>query len=382
MAKGVRFLPRPAVPPKTAAGEPRARCRRHRRAPGRGAPRTPPAASRPRAAAPLTSLAVGALPLRPAPAAPRAAPGSAAAAAAGQGAGAAAAPRQPARRAAPRKGGRRGRPGALGRGEAPRGAAGGGLRRRRAGGPRRGTSGGEAGGDLPRPAGSGQRPEHQRHHEAGQCHGASPAGSLPSPLLIAPGMRRGKAGPRRPANPPRRAPPFPPPATSSRLPCVRGKGEHPAVCAATCRCLPERCPAPRVTRPEHPAGRSPVRRLPPARPSATAPPPSLFTRRPPTLLPSRRVFPQTLLPRAWDSSTATFFRGRAPSRSGSPDLSHTLTKGRRSPGIGGLGREQQVSEGGRRVRGAPERSAGNKRTRNKCGEERCLGEFSFIPVPE
>lgn len=307
--------------------------------PPRSGTRSPARTSRPSSSAPLTSLAVDAAPLRPAPAAPGAAPGSAAVA--GRGAGAAAAPRHPARRAAPRKGGRRSRPGALGRGEAPRGAAGGGLRRRRAGGVRRGTSGREAGGDLPRPASSGQRPEHQRHHEAGECHGASPAGSRPSPLLIAPGMRRGKAGPRRPANPPCRAPP----ATSSRLPCARGKGERGGRCGV-CRYLPlpSRTPlgparhpprAPRWLQPgPEPAFSSAVS---PGRRSSSAipvsPPSSAFiaARRP------AAFSPRKLLPRAWDSSPATFFRGRAPAAGAPPDLSDALTKGRGSAGTAGPG---------------------------------------------
>lgn len=108
----------------------------------------------------------------------------------------------------------------LGRGEAPGGAAGGGRRRRDWG--LQVAGGREAGGDLPQPAGSGDRPYHQRHHEAGECHGASPAGSGPSPPLIAPGMRRRKAGPRRPTNPPRRTP-LP---SSPRLPCLRGPGQR------------------------------------------------------------------------------------------------------------------------------------------------------------
>lgn len=287
----------------------------------RGATAHPPAA--PGAPAPLTSLAVGAAP---------AAPGSAPvppAAAAGQGAGAAAAPRRPVGRPLPREGGRRRWPGAPGRGEAPNGAAGGGRRRSRGGGLRV-TGGREAGGDLSQPAGSGDRPDHQRHHEAGECHGASPAGSGPSPPLIAPGMRRGKAGPRRPTNPPRRTP------------------------------LPPSLPLPR-------------------QPRAPPPPPDLPGRPPGSSLPAVPPQPRRLPPPRF-SPTSHLLRPYPPG-CGCRGPFASLTK--RSPGKAGE-REQTDPRGGWRGRGmerAPDVSAGNKGSGNKRREEKCLRGFSFIPAP-
>lgn len=248
-------------------------------------------------------------------------------------------------------------------------------------------------------------------------------------------MRRGKAGPRLPANPPRRTP-LPP---SPRLPCLRGQGERgaerrgkgrgearrgartpagrpaAAAFAATCRSLPERggerCgrPVPGTSRSGSPRGAS--ERGAAHRPRRPRSPASAATYRSP-------VGPGHRRPRTPPPPPASSRSGRA---AGSPPPRFSLAlgaplaattgsaRGCGSPtsptapqraegaraqagpvrGCAASGREGQNGPTGRLWRQrdgererAPGASAGNKGPENKCSEEKCrLRGFSFIPAP-
>lgn len=149
------------------------------------------------------------------------------------------------------------------------------------------------------------------------------------PFSSRPGCEGGRRGRGVPLIPPAAHPPPPPLGSPARG--GRASGAAVAVCAATCRCLPERRSAPRVTRPEHPAGCSPARSLPSARPSApgaTAPPPSLFPRRPPPLL--LPAVPPRFPPASFSPARGTPLQppssGAVPPQLGLPPTSLTLSQ--------------------------------------------------------